>query len=293
MPSGSPLAGLYSFELDPETEVKHDCDMFDLMEQGVGGSALKTLSPVPKAAPHSRCYVKRVRDDSGQILFHMYKEGGEHMITARSATKGKPEEGHFIFSQFMEDSQQVIAEMSKGKEGEFSLWYNDNGHHPSQRTLCTIAHDSVKDTPLYSMRATLPGDVVWSAQRGFTKRSGVSSTDGAMFLRTKMPVWNEEMQSYTLDYGGRARLASAKNFQLELSPSTSQALSNETPEEMEEFRNPSRRSRRGKGSRHGRRMEGVAMQFGKYDEETFNLDYAHPLCGLQALAIALSTSGWR
>eukprot|EP01043_Picozoa_sp_COSAG02_P076113 COSAG02_NODE_16014_length_1121_cov_0.651663_2_plen_95_part_00 len=76
MPSGSPLAGLYSFELDPETEVKHDCDMFDLMEQGVGGSALKTLSPVPKAAPHSRCYVKRVRDDSGQILFHMYKEGG-------------------------------------------------------------------------------------------------------------------------------------------------------------------------------------------------------------------------
>ena len=217
----------------------------------------------------------------------------EHMITARSATKGKPEEGHFIFSQFMEDSQQVIAEMSKGKEGEFSLWYNDNGHHPSQRTLCTIAHDSVKDTPLYSMRATLPGDVVWSAQRGFTKRSGVSSTDGAMFLRTKMPVWNEEMQSYTLDYGGRARLASAKNFQLELSPSTSQALSNETPEEMEEFRNPSRRSRRGKGSRHGRRMEGVAMQFGKYDEETFNLDYAHPLCGLQALAIALSTSGWR
>ena len=76
MPSGSPLAGLYSFELDPETELKHDCDMFDLMEQGVGGSALKTLSPVPKAAPHSRCYVKRVRDDNGQILFHMYKEGG-------------------------------------------------------------------------------------------------------------------------------------------------------------------------------------------------------------------------
>jgi hypothetical protein len=76
MPSGSPLAGLYSFELDPETEPKHDCDMFDLMEQGVGGSALKTLSPVPKAAPHSRCSVKRVRDDGGQILYHMYREGG-------------------------------------------------------------------------------------------------------------------------------------------------------------------------------------------------------------------------
>lgn len=214
------------------------------------------------------------------------------MITARSGGKGKAEEGRFIFSQFMEDSQQVLAEMSKSKEGEFSLWYNDNGHPPSRRTLCTIAHDSVKDTPLYSMRATLPGDVVWSAQRGFTKRSGVSSTDGAMSLRTKMPVWNEEMQSYTLDYGGRARLASAKNFQLELTTSTSEALSNETPEEMEEFRR-SRRSKKGKGSRKARRMDGVAMQFGKYDDDTFNLDFAHPLCGLQALAIALSTSNWR
>jgi hypothetical protein len=87
MPSGSPLAGLYSFELDPETEVKHDCDMFDLMEQGVGGSALKTLSPVPKAAPHSRCYVKRVRDDNGQILFHMYKEGGGACAHTLSAAR--------------------------------------------------------------------------------------------------------------------------------------------------------------------------------------------------------------
>ena len=40
-------------------------------------------------------------------------------------------------------------------------------------------------------------------------------------------------------------------------------------------------------------MDGVVMQFGKYDDNTFNLDFAHPLCGLQALAIALSTSGWR
>jgi len=216
------------------------------------------------------------------------------MVTAR--TVGKSEDGHFVFSQFMEDSQQVIAEMSMAKPGgEFSLWYNDNGHPPSRRTLCTIAHDSVTDTPLYSMRATLPGDVVWSAQRGFTKRSGISSTDGCMSLRTKMPIWNEEMQSYTLDYGGRARLASAKNFQLELSPHTASALNGGTPEEMDEFRSSSTRSdrRKGKGKGKGRRMEGVAMQFGKYDENTFNLDFAHPLCGLQALAIALSTSGWR
>ena len=204
------------------------------------------------------------------------------MITARSAGKGKADEGHFVFSQFMEDSQQVIAEMSMSKEGEYSLWYNDNGHPPSRRTLCTIAHDSVKDTPLYSMRATLPGDVVWSAQRGFTKRSGVSSTDGAMSLRTKMPVWNEEMQSYTLDYNGRARLASAKNFQLEAVDEAATAEG-------------SRRARvkgRRRKSRRAAALAGVKLQFGKYDDNTFNLDYSHPLCGMQALAIALTTSNW-
>ena len=48
-----------------------------LLEQGVGGSALKSLSPVSKNAPHSRCSVKRVRGEkSGQVLYHMYKEGG-------------------------------------------------------------------------------------------------------------------------------------------------------------------------------------------------------------------------
>ena len=29
-----------------------------------------------------------------------------------------------------------------------------------------------------------------------------------------------------------------------------------------------------------------------YDDNTFNLDYSHPLCGMQALAIALTTSNW-
>ena len=208
------------------------------------------------------------------------------MLTARTA--GKSDDGHFIFSQFMQDSQQVIAEMSRNKDGDFALWYNDNGHPPSRRSLCTIAHDAVKDTPLYSMRASLPCDVVWSPQRGFTKRTGKSVAAGNPCLRTKMPVWNEEMQSYTLDYGGRARLASAKNFQLELAPG-----SVEGPEAEPELVPGSSRSGRRKGKGRRGRLDGVVMQFGKYDDNTFNLDFAHPLCGLQALAIALSTSGWR
>ena len=76
MPAGSPLPGECDLELEPATPT-NEKDMFDLLEQGVGGSALKSLSPVSKNAPHSRCSVKRVRGEkSGQVLYHMYKEGG-------------------------------------------------------------------------------------------------------------------------------------------------------------------------------------------------------------------------
>ena len=97
-------------------------------------------------------------------------------------------------------------------------------------------------------------------------------------LRTKVPEWNEEMQSYTLDYNGRARLASAKNFQLEATPGGG----------LDDLAKPKSQRR----SRRSAAQAEVRMQFGKYDDDTFNLDYSYPLCGMQALAIALTTSNW-
>lgn len=120
------------------------------------------------------------------------------------------------------------------------------------------------------------------SRRATSPSSALSARTQAVRLRTKVPEWNEEMQSYTLDYNGRARLASAKNFQLEAVDEAATAEG-------------SRRARvkgRRRKSRRAAALAGVKLQFGKYDDNTFNLDYSHPLCGMQALAIALTTSNW-
>ena len=75
-----------------------------------------------------------------------------------------------------------------------------------------------------------------------------------MCLQNKLPVWNKQLQAYALNFGGRAKIPSVKNFQLI---------------------NPYK-------SNH------IMLQFGKMDKDVFALDIQHPLSPLQAFGIALS-----
>jgi len=83
-----------------------------------------------------------------------------------------------------------------------------------------------------------------------------SGTDSRLLvLRNKSPQWNEETQSYVLNFSGRVTLASVKNFQIV----------------------------------HTSDLDYIVLQFGRIAETTFTLDYQYPLCPLQAFAIALSS----
>ncbi|CAN8022533.1 unnamed protein product, partial [Ixodes persulcatus] len=74
-------------------------------------------------------------------------------------------------------------------------------------------------------------------------------------LRNKTPVWNEDTQSYVLNFHGRVTQASVKNFQIV----------------------------------HENDADYIVMQFGRVTEECFSMDFCYPLCALQAFAIALSS----
>jgi len=80
-------------------------------------------------------------------------------------------------------------------------------------------------------------------------------------LRNKQPTWNEETQSYVLNFGGRVKAASVKNFQI-------------VHEEDPDY---------------------VILQFGRVgehgdsDEHTFTMDYQYPMTALQAFGICLSS----
>ncbi|CAH8641736.1 unnamed protein product [Schistosoma margrebowiei] len=74
-------------------------------------------------------------------------------------------------------------------------------------------------------------------------------------LQNKNPVWNEETQSYVLNFHGRVTQASVKNFQIV----------------------------------HRSDDEYILMQFGRISEDVFTMDYTYPMCALQAFGIALSS----
>ncbi|KAL4625004.1 tubby-related protein 3-like isoform X1 [Arapaima gigas] len=79
--------------------------------------------------------------------------------------------------------------------------------------------------------------------------------DSLIELHNKAPVWNDDTQSYVLNFHGRVTQASVKNFQIV----------------------------------HDNDPDYIVMQFGRVAEDIFTLDYNYPMCALQAFAIGLSS----
>ncbi|KAI9298886.1 brain tubby protein-like protein [Neoconidiobolus thromboides FSU 785] len=81
------------------------------------------------------------------------------------------------------------------------------------------------------------------------------NSEKLLILKNKAPQWNEETQSYVLNFNGRVTLASVKNFQIV----------------------------------HDFDLDYIVMQFGRISMDTFTMDFQYPLCPLQAFSIALSS----
>ncbi|XP_067000524.1 protein king tubby isoform X2 [Anabrus simplex] len=79
--------------------------------------------------------------------------------------------------------------------------------------------------------------------------------DNLIELHNKTPVWNDDTQSYVLNFHGRVTQASVKNFQIV----------------------------------HDSNVDYIVMQFGRVAEDVFTMDFRYPMCALQAFAIALSS----
>jgi tubby-related protein 1 len=81
-------------------------------------------------------------------------------------------------------------------------------------------------------------------------------------LVNKMPTWNSSLKAYVLDFGGRVTLPSVKNFQL-----------TDTSFSLICFKV----------------IGNIVMQFGRIDENIFNVDFRWPLSIFQAYGIAISS----
>ncbi|XP_030328951.1 tubby-related protein 1 [Strigops habroptila] len=90
---------------------------------------------------------------------------------------------------------------------------------------------------------------------GLLMRWQNKNMDNVIELHNKAPVWNDETQSYVLNFHGRVTQASVKNFQIV----------------------------------HSSDPDYIVMQFGRVADDAFTMDYNYPLCAVQAFAIALSS----
>ncbi|KAJ1131690.1 hypothetical protein NDU88_010024 [Pleurodeles waltl] len=94
-----------------------------------------------------------------------------------------------------------------------------------------------------------------SEQDTLLARFQIRNMDSIIELHNKVPSWNEETQSYVLNFHGRVTQASVKNFQII----------------------------------HVENPEYIIMQFGRVAEDVFTMDYSYPLCAMQAFSICLSS----
>ena len=92
---------------------------------------------------------------------------------------------------------------------------------------------------------------------------GVREEGELMTFQTKQPVWSEELQAWTLNFDGRVKMASKKNFLLEVEDKFH--LVNEFGEGTEQLR------------------------FGKVRKNVYSLDYKYPFSPISALGIAMTT----
>ena len=128
------------------------------------------------------------------------------------------------------------------------------------------------------------------------------ASDNILELHNKTPVWNDETQSYVLNFHGRVTQASVKNFQLVHDDDSNfhslVALFQLSQNWIEIFHwwliswcwldvvatggiiDLKWVSSLG---------EYIVMQFGRVAEDVFTMDFRYPLCALQAFAVALSS----
>ena len=99
--------------------------------------------------------------------------------------------------------------------------------------------------------------------------AGDYGPDSCLLLQSRKPRWSEQLEAWTMDFKGRVKKASKKNFQLISATDVESSSLDVTADDDDDGK--------------------VLMLFGKVSRDRFSLDFAPPLSIVQALAIALTT----
>ncbi|ALC41108.1 king-tubby [Drosophila busckii] len=236
------------------------------------------MQPAPQGVLY-KCRITRDRKGMDRGLFpiyylHLERDYGKKIFLLGGRKRKKSKTSNYIISCDPTDlSRNADGFCGKLRSNVFGTSFTvfDNGNKDSAESPRNDLAVIIYDTNILgfkgprNMTVILPGMTeddqrvkISSAdpkQQGILDLWKMKNMDNIVELHNKTPVWNDETQSYVLNFHGRVTQASVKNFQLV----------------------------------HDSDPEYIVMQFGRTSEDVFTMDYRYPLCAMQAFAIALSS----
>ncbi|CAM6033137.1 unnamed protein product [Sphagnum compactum] len=141
----------------------------------------------------------------------------------------------------------------------------------TRRVHSTLEDEEQKEQDGHGVGVVHPKRIVvgdGASDEGAKSRAEEEALPGPrlMSLKSKTPEWNHERGCWSLDFKGRATMASIHNFQLVSSSSSSGSRSDAASAE-----------------------ERVVLQMGKVGKEEYIVDFCSPLSALQAFSICLTS----
>ncbi|KAK7895952.1 hypothetical protein WMY93_021277 [Mugilogobius chulae] len=243
------------------------------------------LRPAPRGTT-VKCRISRDKKGMDRGLYptyfmHMEKEDGKKIFLLAGRKRKKSKTSNYLISvdatDLSREGESFIGKLRSNLMGtKFTVY--DNGTNPG-KTPGTLLEESNQRQELAAvcyetnvlgfkgprkMTVVIPGMNMnferipvrpKNEQESLLSRWQNHSTENLIELHNKAPVWNDDTQSYVLNFHGRVTQASVKNFQIV----------------------------------HDNDPDYIVMQFGRVAEDIFTLDYNYPMCALQAFAIGLSS----
>ncbi|TRY68182.1 hypothetical protein DNTS_016564 [Danionella cerebrum] len=243
------------------------------------------LRPAPQGIT-LKCRISRDKKGMDRGLYptyfmHLEKEDGKRVFLLAGRKRKKSKTSNYLISvdatDLSREGESFMGKLRSNLMGTRFTVY-DNGSNPSKSPGALLEESNTRqelaaicyETNVLGFKGPRKMTVIIPGMNMSFERVPVRpaceqesllskwqnhSLENLIELHNKAPVWNDDTQSYVLNFHGRVTQASVKNFQIV----------------------------------HDNDPDYIVMQFGRVAEDIFTLDYNYPMCALQAFAIGLSS----
>ncbi|KAG5267400.1 hypothetical protein AALO_G00221320 [Alosa alosa] len=243
------------------------------------------LRPAPRGTT-VKCRITRDKKGMDRGLYptyfmHLEKEDGRKFFLLAGRKRKKSKTSNYLISvdatDLSREGESFVGKLRSNLMGtKFTVY--DNGTNPTKNPGTLLEESNTRqelaaicyETNVLGFKGPRKMTVIIPGMNMNFERIPVRPTseqdtllgkwqgralDNLIELHNKAPVWNDDTQSYVLNFHGRVTQASVKNFQIV----------------------------------HDNDPDYIVMQFGRVAEDVFTLDFNYPMCALQAFAIGLSS----